>query len=804
MRSDIRFAIRTLRQRPGYTIAAIVALALGVAANTSIFSIAEGLLYRPLPLPEIDRILVIEGGQEGHFETIGVSPADLMELRERSTTIDRITGYTWWSANVSGVGFPERVQAYRVTTSFFQTLGVDARLGRLFNDADHLAGSGRIVILSEGLWERKFARDTKVLGATIRLSGEPFTIVGIAPANARIPSDAEIWTPVAMDGRFRTNSTHAWYHLLGRLKPGVSAAAAQAEMRGLSQRIAVDRPNTNAGRDLRAYLLRERISGQLTADYTRLTQLAALLLLLIASSNVANLMFAIVSGRAREIALRQALGAGRWAIVRQLLAESLLLGAASVPVALLLTLWSLDWNKHQMPAEVEAYLPGWRTIGIDQHALLFGIAVALLGSLIAGILPAWLGSRTDLNAHLREGGRSLAGSGRRGSARTILVVVQVTLSMVLITGAALMQRGTSVLLSAAPGHANGEVLAGEVDLPESKYPSASTRCEFAQRLVEKTRSLGGVSSAALIFDIPFHGNWSTTTLETSADKGVERSKLPEAGLQIASPGYFGLMGIPILKGRDLADSDTLDSQPVAVVSELLARRFFSDDAIGKQLRVDKNGAWVTIVGVSADVLQDWILRQPQPTVYRPYRQVGPNRIGILIRASGSRTPNGLAPEWRTAVMQLDPELPLFHVMSFERMIQNDIVGLNYMVAMLGASGVLSLLLAAVGIYSLMSFTVEERTRELGIRMALGARPGEIIQMIVGNGLSMVLTGLLIGTAASLAVSRLFANLIFGVPAFDPVSLALGAGTLALGAALASYVPARWASRADPVETLRHD
>ena len=808
MFQDFRYGLRSWKNHPGYTTAAILTLALGVAANTTMYSVAEGILFRPLPLKDLDRMVVIEGGHPGRFNELDISGADLMDLRENTPSFQYVTGASWWDANVTGEGFPEKAQGFLVTPDFFEMIGVQPALGRSFSTEDYNNASGtRVVILSEGLWERKFARDKQVVGRLIRLNGEAFMVVGIMPKSARVPAEAEIWSPLALGEKLRANPTTHFY-TYARLKPEISMEQAGVELHALAPRFATIRPKSNAAVDLRVVLLRERISGNLTAEYTRMSLVAAAMLLLIAASNVANLLFAMISGRGREIAMRQALGSSRWRIVRQFLAESIVFGLASVPVALVLTLWAVDLNKRAMPAEIEIHLPGWQSIGIDGASLAFGIATALLTAVVAGLLPAWIGSRSDLNAQLREGGRSVAGTGSRSRVRAALVVVQVTFSMVLMAGGMLMYRGAKEMVAAAPGIHREEVQSASMTLPAKKYPKAERLAEFAQQVVEKARTLPGVESAALIHDVPYEGGWTMTHAETDRSPATlqgSRMQLPEVQMQLTSEGYFPLMGIPLRQGRDLSDSDGPDARPVAVISELAARQLFGEvDPVGQRIRLDNQPArWITVVGVCGDVLHTWILRHPQPTVYLPYRQTGSAGITVLMRAKSGKAV-GLAPLWRQAMLQLDPELPLSHVDSLQRIVELQMVGLNHITGMLAVAGLMSLLLAVVGVYSLMSFAATERTREVGIRMAMGARSGEVIQMLVGQGLRLAGIGLGIGLLGAMGISQLFASLLYGVRAFDPVSLGLGAAVLALGAWLACYIPARWAARVDPMEALRHD
>lgn len=801
MLNDLRFAVRALRQRPGYTAAAILTLALGVGANTSLFSVTEAILYHPLPLPRLDRLVTLEGGRVGRFDELDVSAADLMDLRERAKSFTAVSGSEWWTVNMTGQGFPERARGFRVAPDFFSILAVRPILGRDFTGQDHAAGANRVVILSETLWERKFARDPRVLGQVLRLDGEPYEIIGVEASTTRVPAEAELWAPLVTDERFRIDRVSR-YQPLARLKDGVSLNQAAAEVKQISQRIAVERPDTNAGRDLRVMLLRERISGNLTAEYTQMAQLSALVLLLIAASNIANLLFAMVSSRSREIALRQALGSSRWRIVRQLLAESLVLGTASLPLAFILTLWGIDLNKRGMPPEVEIHLPGWSTIGLDLGAFAFGVTAALATAIVAGILPAWLASHADLNLQLREGGRALT-SGSRGRLRAALVVIQVTLSMVLMAGAALMYRGANAMTQAAPARHPEQVLVSSVTLPAKKYPTAEKRSQFAQELLERARTMPGVTEAALILYVPYSGGWSTTHAETDQVRSGSTRQLPTVTYQIASPGYFNMLGIPVTSGRDLADSDGLKSEPVVVISELAAKQLFpKGDALGNRLKLDGD-EWARVVGIVGDVMQEWVLRQPVPMVYRPYRQVGGGTISVLMR-SATRTPNDVAPAWRTTVAQMDADLPVSMLWSQQRTIDLQMLGINYITSMLAVSGVMSMLLAAIGLYSLLSFLVAERTREMGIRMALGAQQRKVIGMVVGQGFRLAGLGLLIGLGGAMAVSQLFAGLLYGVTAFDPLSMGGGALALATGAALACYLPARRAAQVEPMVALRHD
>jgi putative ABC transport system permease protein len=801
MWQDLRIAVRTLRQSPGFTLAAVVALALGIGANTAVFSVADGLLFRPLLLDHMERLVTVAGTKNGMLAgDVSVSPADFYGIANGVRSLESVTAWHYERWNVTGENNPEVLRGAMVIPNFFETLGLPMAVGRGFRGEEPVPP----VVISQALWQRRFGGSSSILGRTLRLNGVPHEIVGVAAPGAQMPPSAEAWVPIEETPAFRNRWDDFYLKPIGRLREGATRDGLNAELRLITSRFAGEHPATHTERKLEAWQLAEFVSGYLTGSYTRLSLIAVSFLLLIACANVANLLFARVSGRSREIALRQALGASRWTIVRQLLLESLLLGLGGLAVSFLFSLWGVDLLKASMPAAVEKWLPGWQRIGVNRAAVLYGALMALGASLVAGVAPAWIGSRSEsLLDSLREGGRSLSGGGvGRHQVRRLLVIAQVTVSLVLIIGGALMYRGALALFADGPGRDRARILTAQIGLEGQRFADEAKRVAMQDRMVERLRQIRGVDGVTIVQHLPYGYGSSVLPLRIEGETlrtGEKRS----AQQQAVGAGYLEMLGIALQRGRSIEETDGRETRRVAVISEKTARLYFGGrDPLGQRLRMG-DGEWVTVVGVVADVLHDWTQRVPTPTVYVPYRQTSPVGFSLLLH-SADRASGDVAGDLRAAMLTVDSELPLQDVASLERVVGEQLAGMGYIAGMLAGAAILSLLLAAIGIYSLMSYVVSERTREVGIRMALGATKADVMKLIVGQGFRTLAVGLAIGTVCALAVSKLLGGLVYGVSEFDGAALFGGVTVLAVAGLLASAVPARWASSVDPMVVLRRE
>lgn len=792
------YAWRMLRKQPTYALAAIVALGLAIGANTSMFSAADALLFRPLDLPRLDRLVQIYGGAEGaRFGDIEFAPADYYDIAERARSFQQIAAYSFRSVNLTGDGQPERVQAMEVTRNFADVLGAPVLHGRGFRtDAEE----GRTAILAYDFWQRRYAGDASVVGRRVELNGETHEIIGIAPQRMKFPAMAEMWLPIRETPRVRQERGEFRWTLVARLRDEVSFEQSQAEVTALGRQLAKEHPETHRGRGATLLPLRESISGAFVGDYTRLSMWAVAFLLLIACANVANLHFARVSGRVKELSVRQALGGTRWRVMRQLLAESVLIGVGGLLAGLLIGGWFIDLTKAGMPAEVERFLPGWRTMRLSPWALAYASAVGLVTSVIAGLAPAWQVSGVNLVEALKDGAR---GGSKRSRLRGVLVVAQVALSLILLVGGVLLTRGTAALAEPSVRFDAAHALTFRVNLPRDKYATTAQREQFMTKVLEALRQSPAVSAASTVTNLPYSDNWWTSAMEREGFAG-RKSERPTVHVQRVDSEFWKAMPVPVRAGRGIEASDGAGVRRVAVINERLARELFaSGDPLGRRFRLDEDREWTTVVGVATDYAHSWIQRGPQPTVFLSYRQDPASMATFVVRPRRG-DPLELAPLARRSVSEADALLPVYALLRYDKVINDNLVGIWYVAGFLGIAGVMSLVLAVTGLYSLMSFLVTERTREMGIRMALGAESGSLLRLAMGQGAKLIAWGTAIGLVGSLVLARMVSSLIFGVSAFDVVSL--GGSTLALLAAglFACYGPARRAATVDPMEALRFE
>jgi len=805
--SDIRYGIRALRRNPAVTVTAVVALALGISSNTAMFSLADAFLFKPLALKHPDGLVMLPETRGDHpiAGMSNVSPANFEDWKRQAQSFEGLAACEMVSFNITGQGDPEGVLGDRVSSGFFELLEAQPAIGRVFQPEEDQTGRDQEVILSFGLWQRRYAADAQIIGKTVRLDGRPFIVVGVMPKDYHFPKGAELWTPMAMSDQERAVRGPRYMDVVARLKPGVTPRQAGAEMEIIANRLAQAYPETNRGWHVRVMPIRDFLVGDLTNTYTWMLLVAVGFVLLIACANVANLQFARATFRAREIAVRTALGASRWSVVRLLLTESVLLGVGGAVGGIWLAQWDVEMIQAYMPPEIARWVSGWDQIHVDGRTLLFTALVAVMAGIVSGLAPALESSRPNLNETLKEGARG-SSTGRSGSRlRSVLLVGEIALALVLLVGAGLMVKGVHGLIAINDDLAPQSVLTLRITLPEAKYKESREISAFFRRALDSLAALPGVEGAAVETSVPYGdlGGSSRFSIEGQREEAGEQRVAQD---QIISPNYFGTMRVGLREGRECSERDGRDTQPVVIISESMARRYWpGKTAVGRKIRLGAEGTkdpWLTVVGVAEDVRYDWFFTEPKPVVYRPYSQVGRPYTYVALRASGD--PMALVAGVRHAITGLDSELPVFDVMTLEKVISESVLGLSYVAVMMTVLGAIALVLACVGVYGVMAYAVSERTREIGIRVALGAEKTDVLRMVITRGLVVTAIGLSIGLVLAVMVARLLASFIYGVSAtdwqvFGGVSLALTAAAI-----LACYIPARRAMRIDPVEALRYE
>ncbi|MGH9433633.1 MAG: ABC transporter permease, partial [Terriglobia bacterium] len=709
--------------------------------------------------------------------------------------------------NLTGGETPERVQGLLVTAGFFSVVGVKPLLGRAFLSQEDQPGSNEVAILSYGLWQRRFGGDTHMVGKTVRLNGLPTTVVGVMAKGFDFPQTVQIWKPLAMTATQSQVRDSRTLDVVARLKPGVSIAEANAEIATINRRLQEAYPEADQGWTAHVMPLREFVQGNLTIDYTLMLMVGVAFVLLIACANVANLQFARGAARVREIAVRSALGATRWRMVRQLLTEGVLLGLAGGVVSLLLAAWGIGLTVSSMPADVAKLIPGWNTIGLDHSALAFTFIVAAWSGILAGIAPALRCSKPVLNEELKEGGRGSTAGASHLRLRNVLVIAQIALALILLVGAGLMVKGFRGMVRSGQGYAPGSLLSFRVDLSGSRYHNPDGRALFFRQVLQKLKVLPGVLGASIYTTCPLSNNgteWADFTIQ--GRPSPRPGQYPRATVQTVSPGFLRTMQIPLRAGRAFNGQDTEDSQPVALISQKLARLYWPHESpLGKRLRTGKSdsaGPWMTIVGVVDNVLYDWTDGAPEPVIYRPFTQAPPLDSFIGLRTGAD--PRSLAGPTRKVVASADPDLPVYEIKSLGEEIHESVVGLAYVAGLMGILGLMAFVLASVGIYGLMTYSVSERTHEIGIRMALGADVRQVTKMVVRRGVVLTLAGLVIGLPLAIVLARLLAGLVFGTSSLDVMVFAGIPALLAAVSVAACYIPARRAAKVDPMVALRSE
>ncbi|HEX8140385.1 MAG TPA: ABC transporter permease [Pyrinomonadaceae bacterium] len=809
---DLRYGVRMLLKSPGFTLVAVFALALGIGANTAIFSVVNAVLLRPLPFAEPERLVRLWGTfsqqsvprGEGQYYDFNISPNDFADWRTQNRSFEAIAVFSsYGSVTLTGRDEPLRLRCPVVSTEYFSVLGVKPALGRFFLPEEEQVGKHRVVVLSYGAWQQKFGADPSVVGQTLTLNGSSYTVVGVAPKIFEQPrptpsAEPDMWRPLALELEPGGRASH-FLHAMARLKPGVSLQQAQADMDSITANLERQYPDSNLGRGVRLSSLHEAIVGNIRPAL-RVLLGAVGFVLLIACANVANLLLARSTVRQREMAIRTALGASRLRIVRQLLTESILLAAVGGGLGLLLALWATDLLTGLGGKDI----PRLGAISLDGRILGFTLLVSLLTGIIFGLIPALESARPDLNVSLKEGGRANVGGGQRF--RQFLIVSEVALSLVLLVGAGLMMRSFWRLQHVQLGFDADNLLTLDLSLPRTRYKQADEAALFQQQLVERLKALPGVTSAASSSVLPLSGGNSCDGMMIEGRPLASAGEAPCVEVRQTSPDYLRAMGIPLLRGRQLTEQDKRDAPFVVVINEALARRFFAGtDPIGQRIsHSDPSGppVWRTIVGVAGDVRHFGLDAEPLPEFYEPQLQAPSWGTSLVVRSASD--PASVAAAVRAEVRRMDADLPVYNVKTMRELASESVAQPRFRTLLLAIFAAVALLLSGVGLYGVMSYWVTQRTREIGVRMALGAQASDVLRMVVGQGMMMAVVGVCVGLVASLALTRVIHSLLFGVSTTDPLTFAAVPLVLCVVAFLASYIPARRATRIDPMIALRYE
>jgi putative ABC transport system permease protein len=797
---DARYAVRSMVKRRTTTAIVVITLALGLGANAAIFAIIDALVLRPFHFPQSDRItLVAETGAEGQdYRQESTSPANFLDWRREVNTIEHLSGLEWWDVNLVGADEPEAVQGFLVSAGFFQALGVQPAIGRPFVHDDETIGRNRVAVLGHGLWHRRFAGDPATVGRTVDLNGHPYEVVGIAPEGFDFPNGSEVWAPLAFTAEHAAVRRQRSLTVIGRLVPGRSLHDAQAEMALVAQQLEQEHPQDNRGRSVRVYTLARGMLYQGLGPVLAMWQASALFVLLIACANIANLLLARGAERQRELAVRLAIGASRARIVRQMIVESVLVGLAAIPAALVAADVGLRVLVSYMPAKIARFVPGWHAIDVDGRLAAFTLLLSLGTAVIFGLLPALQSSRPHLADALKEGGRtSTAG---RHRLRRGLVVAEIALALPLLVASGLGAIGINRFLNGDQGYNPDNLLTMKLVLSEGRHPDADAWRRFATTAVERLRAVPGVTSAAAVNIMPAFGGNSSRGIEIDGRPNPANADPPRVDYRSATPALFEVLQVPIVRGRGFSDSDREGTQLTAIVSESLARRFWPDaDPIGRRLRIS-NGEWLTVVGVSGDLIHNWFDRRNHPTLYVPAAQAPISSMSLLVRTAGD--PMAMASSARAAVRTVDPAQPVFDVLTMRQVLKERTLGLQYVAAIMGVFGAFALVLAVVGVYSVMAYLVTQRTHEIGVRVALGATPADVLRLTIGQAGRLTLAGVAAGALLAIALGRVIEAGVLGTASGDARLVAAFGAVLVLAAIAAGYFPARRAARVDPLVALR--
>lgn len=796
--NDLRFAFRQLLKSPGFTVVVVLTLALGIGANTAIFSVINAVLLRPPPYEDPERLVFLSETSQSSGD-LSIAYPNFLDWQSQQEGFSSLAAFREDGWNLTGSGQPERVNGLQVTANFFSTLGVPPLCGRVFTAEEDKVGGEKVAVMSEGLWRRRFGSNPAALNQPITLNGESFVVVGVMPASFQFPRKIELWTPLGPQASWMN---HRWLrpgiYAIGRLNPGVDMAAARTRLEVVAARLAKDFPNSNSGHGVKLMPLHERVAGPNLRSALNLLWGAVLLVLLIACANVTNLLLARASQRRKEMAVRLAIGAGRWRLFRHLMTESLLLAALGGLAGLLSAYWSLDLLRGLLPAEINEVI----VLGIDQTVLYFSLVVAMAAGILFGFAPAWRLSSHNLNEALKEGGRPETGGMGRSWGQGGLIVGEVALASMLLVGAGLLLRSFSRLQAVPMGLDPHHVLTLEISLPHYKYSETRRQSAFHQQTLEAVRLLPGVISAGFVAPLPVGiGGWQSDIRVENAPPRPAGQNAPLSDFATVTPDYFKSMGVTLVKGRSFTEAD--DGRiPVCMVDETFERIHFGGAALGKRMQLGGGTNWMTVVGVVKHVKNYGAGKDSRIETYLPAAQEGMRWSTLAVKTHVP--PLSLAEPVRQAIQSVDPDQPVARVMTMEQILARNVADRRLSVVLLSLFAVLALGLAAVGLYGVMAFYVANRTREIGIRMAMGAQLKDVLRLVLSQGGRLVALGLILGIGGAFLIMRLLASLLFQTRATDFGTYLAVPLLLSLVALGACWLPARRAARVNPLEALRRE
>jgi len=804
---DIHYGWRMLRKSPVFTAIAIVTLGIGIGLTSAVYSVCDAMLWKPVALPHLETLVMILQRVPGDVdEWVPLAPADFDDVRRNSSTLKNMAS---WRSDLANVvitsGEPEGVLRTSVSANFFDSIGIQPVIGRAFQEGEDQPGREREIILSNRMWQNRFAGNIDVLNRDIRVDGENFTIVGVLPDSFDFPLATDIWVPDALSQAERNSRKANRLVALARISPATPLGAAAAEVDGIAAHLADSYPDTNSSR-----LFMVRPAHRFLVNYQREQYLIMLLcsglfVLIIACVNVANLQFARATGRLREVAVRTALGASRWRIIAQLTTESVLLALLGAVLGLVFGKIGMGMIKTGMPVELQRFVLGWKEIQLDGRVLMFTLTAAVLSGILAGLAPAIQSSRPNLSDALKEGSRGGSAGVGRHRLRSILVVAEIAIAVVLLVGAGLMVRGFRAQVSNTANMDPGTLLTFRLPLTGNKYREPHQIATFYQDVLTGISTLPSVRSVAAASALPYSGHSNNRTYGIEGRQVEKPDDMPKGMYQVVSPAYFTTLHIPLISGRLLNETDGTDAPKVAVISKRMATRWWNGQSpVGAHIRLvgEEEGPWVTIVGVVDDILHSPYDREPRRTVYVPLQQAPSPWMDIAVRSTGNPLQSGRAV--MAIIHNIDPERSAGDMQTMERAIHNSAIGLNFMAVLMGVFGMIALGLSAVGVYGVMAHIVAEQSRDIGIRMALGAQRKRVLGMIFRRGMLTIGIGLVVGLPLSWGLSRILASAIYGVTSNDTITFAGISFALMAAAALAIYIPARRAMKIDPIVALRYE